>query len=239
MIGRMCEEAFSTIKCLITVKTLQGSELSIKKTRGFGSQPRIFVKVYRSQTTMMRKSSSNYLLGQTNRKSTDSTAEHSQNGSNNNSNNGNNNNDNFRVVIRVRPPLPRELLENGTFENAVRVENPKEIVISENLPNYDGGGTFDDGICSQHQFTFDRVYDMDSNQFDVYMNTARDAVFSTLEGYNATIIAYGQTGTGKTFTMEGFTNNEKRGIIPRSTEEIFNCKYFIRFCRPIECVSRA
>jgi len=48
---------------------------------------------------------------------------------------------------------------------------------------------------------------------------------SILEGYNSTIFAYGQTGTGKTFTMEGFTYNSNdilRGIIPRSIEEIFN-----------------
>ena len=153
----------------------------------------------------MRKSSSNLLLGQgpVHRKS--DAFETSEN---------------FKVVVRVRPPLPRELLEDGTYENTIRVENQKEITISETIGSE---GSMDDGLCSQHQFTFDKVYDTDSNQFDVYMNTARDAVFSTLEGYNATIIAYGQTGTGKTFTMEGFTNNEKRGIIPRSTEEIFNC----------------
>lgn len=45
-----------------------------------------------------------------------------------------------------------------------------------------------------------------------------------LQGYNATILAYGQTGTGKTHTMEGFKYNSQdphRGIIPRCMEEIF------------------
>jgi len=45
-----------------------------------------------------------------------------------------------------------------------------------------------------------------------------------LNGFNATIMAYGQTGTGKTFTMEGFGVNNldpNRGIIPRSIDEIF------------------
>lgn len=48
------------------------------------------------------------------------------------------------------------------------------------------------------------------------------------KGYNATLLAYGQTGTGKTFTMEGFKYNgedPQRGIIPRAIEDIFN---FIR-----------
>ena len=45
---------------------------------------------------------------------------------------------------------------------------------------------------------------------------------SCLEGYNATIFAYGQTGTGKTYTMDGNARvREERGIIPRSIEQIF------------------
>ncbi len=50
-------------------------------------------------------------------------------------------------------------------------------------------------------------------------------MLSVLEGYNATIFAYGQTGTGKTYTMEGFkysNTDPSRGIIPRSVEEIFD-----------------
>ena len=42
---------------------------------------------------------------------------------------------------------------------------------------------------------------------------------SALEGYSATIFAYGQTGTGKTHTMQG-ASGEERGIIPRSLEMI-------------------
>jgi kinesin family protein 3/17 len=43
-----------------------------------------------------------------------------------------------------------------------------------------------------------------------------------MEGYNGTIFAYGQTGTGKTFTMEGVDTPELKGIIPRTIEWIFN-----------------
>ncbi len=76
-----------------------------------------------------------------------------------------------------------------------------------------------------HQFTFDRVFDLDSTQEDIYNDCAMATVQSMLEGYNSTIIAYGQTGTGKTYTMEGFTfssTDNNRGIIPRSIDEIFN-----------------
>jgi kinesin family protein 3/17 len=66
---------------------------------------------------------------------------------------------------------------------------------------------------------------MKASQLEVYEITAKPAVLSILEGYNSTIFAYGQTGTGKTYTMEGFTYNStdtQRGIIPRTIEEIFN-----------------
>jgi hypothetical protein len=82
-------------------------------------------------------------------------------------------------------------------------------------------------IYSSHTFTFDHVYDQRAKQAEVYDKTARDAVHSVLAGYNATIIAYGQTGTGKTYTMEGqngFGNSDDHGVIPRATEDIFNCK---------------
>ena len=52
-------------------------------------------------------------------------------------------------------------------------------------------------------FTFDTVFGADSTQLDVYNRVARPIVDNVLEGYNGTIFTYGQTGTGKTFTMEG------------------------------------
>jgi Kinesin motor domain len=79
-------------------------------------------------------------------------------------------------------------------------------------------------LCVWQTFTFDHVYDQVSTQENVYENTAKQAVWSVLEGYNATILAYGQTGTGKTYTMEGFkysAGDPQRGIVPRSMEEIF------------------
>ena len=70
----------------------------------------------------------------------------------------------------------------------------------------------------------DRIFDINSTQDEVYNISALPAVESVLSGYNSTIFAYGQTGTGKTYTMEGFTYdylNPGRGIIPRTIEDIF------------------
>lgn len=71
-------------------------------------------------------------------------------------------------------------------------------------------------------FTFDGVFDDDSRQRDVYDETAYPLVGNVMEGYNGTIFAYGQTGCGKTFTMEGLRDPpEMRGIIPNTFEQIF------------------
>lgn len=126
---------------------------------------------------------------------------------------------NFKVVVRYRPPLPREAGEKGEFHNVVRKDGNR-ITISEHAE--DGSSIDSSANADAHQFHFDHVFDHKSEQSQVYKHTAREAVLSTLEGYNATIFAYGQTGSGKTYTMEGFDTSELRGIIPRSIEEIFS-----------------
>jgi len=112
-------------------------------------------------------------------------------------------NKNFKVVIRVRPPLPRELDGDKRFQNIVRLDSSRQIRVSENLAALDDPYS-DEAIStnfSTYTFTFDHVYGEDNDQKSVYENTAREAVMSTLQGYNATIIAYGQTGTGKTYAL--------------------------------------
>lgn len=146
--------------------------------------------------------------------------------------------DNLRVVIRVRPPLPRELDEgnNSFLSSAIVDKDNKFLQIIEYLgAETDELGRLKDWTENQmlfqfHEFTFDHVYDMDSTQKDVYDLTAKEMVNSVLEGYNSTIFAYGQTGTGKTYTMEGTklsSHDEKRGIIPRTIDDIFN---YIQSC---------
>ncbi|GCB76267.1 kinesin-like protein KIF3B isoform X1 [Scyliorhinus torazame] len=85
-------------------------------------------------------------------------------------------------------------------------------------------------------FTFDAVYDYNSKQVELYDETFRPLVESVLLGFNGTIFAYGQTGTGKTYTMEGLrTDPERRGVIPNSFEHVFthisrsqNQQYLVR-----------
>lgn len=50
-------------------------------------------------------------------------------------------------------------------------------------------------------FAFDRVFDENTAQADIYEGTTRNLLDSVLDGYNATVFAYGATGCGKTFTI--------------------------------------
>eukprot|EP00055_Hartaetosiga_balthica_P007617 m.26433 g.26433 ORF g.26433 m.26433 type:complete len:1233 (+) comp5858_c0_seq1:355-4053(+) len=86
------------------------------------------------------------------------------------------------------------------------------------------------------KFTFDGAYGVDSNSKMIYEDMGFPLIEAVLEGYNGTVFAYGQTGCGKSFTMEGIPNPpEHRGITPRSFEHIFqevavreNTKFLVR-----------
>jgi len=104
-------------------------------------------------------------------------------------------------VIRVRPPLSRET----SSHNIIAVDEQQQVItISENLEavmDENGQISANPGPYITHSFVFDHVYDQRSSQKHVFDTTARTVVESSLQGYNATIFAYGQTGTGKTYTM--------------------------------------
>jgi len=77
--------------------------------------------------------------------------------------------------------------------------------------------------AGEHKFNFDRILGMDSTQPEVFSIIAQPLIKDILQGYNATILAYGQSGTGKTHTMEGdIESDELKGIIPRSIDALFD-----------------
>ncbi|ESN93514.1 hypothetical protein HELRODRAFT_88642, partial [Helobdella robusta] len=71
-------------------------------------------------------------------------------------------------------------------------------------------------------FTFDGAYDVNSTTEQIYADIGFPLVEGVTEGYNGTIFAYGQTGCGKSFTMQGISDPaNQRGIIPRAFDHIF------------------
>lgn len=74
-----------------------------------------------------------------------------------------------------------------------------------------------------YEYKFDGVLDTDVSQDEVFDMIAKEAIDSSLAGYNSTVFAYGQTGSGKTFTITGGAERYvDRGLIPRTLSYIFN-----------------
>lgn len=81
------------------------------------------------------------------------------------------------------------------------------------------------------KFTFDRAFDVNSKQNEVYHAVVAPYIEEVLSGFNCTVFAYGQTGTGKTYTMvgeeqpelsAGWEDDTMTGIIPRAVNHLFD-----------------
>ncbi|KAF9185457.1 kinesin motor protein cin8 [Haplosporangium sp. Z 11] len=120
---------------------------------------------------------------------------------------------NIQVVVRIRGRNEREVRENSPV--AVQAQN-KEILVPSTLGDRAPSKTY----------SFDRVF-MYSDQECIYNEVVTPILEEVLMGYNCTIFAYGQTGTGKTFTMEGDLRDNfgecsrDAGIIPRTLYTLF------------------
>ncbi len=119
------------------------------------------------------------------------------------------NSERIKVSVRCRPMSDKERKEG--YQSCVDVDSERgEVIVS--IPNQ-----------PIRNFFYDKVYGVNSTQDQVFQETAMPIVESVCQGYNGTIFAYGQTGTGKTFTMEGdFQTDVNKGIIPRSFDLMFS-----------------
>uniref|UniRef100_A0A671UIB7 Kinesin family member 21A n=1 Tax=Sparus aurata TaxID=8175 RepID=A0A671UIB7_SPAAU len=113
----------------------------------------------------------------------------------------------FLIFCRIRPQLAREKIEGCHICTYVMPGEPQVI------------------LGKDKAFTYDYMFDMDSQQDAIYTTCTEKLIEGCFEGYNATIFAYGQTGSGKTYTMgTGFDVNisdEELGIIPRAVHHLF------------------
>ncbi|XP_042464696.1 kinesin-like protein KIN-5A [Zingiber officinale] len=124
---------------------------------------------------------------------------------------------NVQVVLRCRPLNDDEKKANTQVVISCN-EHRREVSAAQNIANK----------LIDRTFTFDKVFGPTSKQKDLFDQAVAPIVNEVLEGYNCTIFAYGQTGTGKTYTMEGGGRKAKlgefpsdAGVIPRSVKQIF------------------
>lgn len=133
-----------------------------------------------------------------------------QNIDNNNINNDESDS-NIKVFIRVRPFNNSEK-EMGS-EECVKIDNNSILIKIINSKN-EKKNEFD--------FNFDKIFGGISSQEEVFNSVALPVINGLINGYNGTILAYGQTSSGKSFTMQGdIKNDNMKGLIPRIAENIY------------------
>ncbi|QSL64275.1 hypothetical protein MERGE_000431 [Pneumocystis wakefieldiae] len=154
------------------------------------------------------------------------------------------------VTVRVRPLNPKEtsqlqinnnevssFIGDGSFTGGSIHKNPSKglrrivQVLDDRVLIFDPADTnpmarFQKTLLpigkrfKEMKYAFDRVFDENATQEMVYENTAKPLLDGVLEGYNATVFAYGATGCGKTHTISGSPENP--GIIFLTMKELFD-----------------
>ncbi|XP_048548997.1 kinesin-like protein KIN-5B [Triticum urartu] len=123
---------------------------------------------------------------------------------------------NVQVVLRCRPLSAEE--QKANVQSAVSCNDTKrEVTVLNSLFKQ-----------ADKTFTFDKVFGPKSQQRAIYDHAVAPIVDDVLEGYNCTVFAFGQTGTGKTYTMEGEMMQQvgelpaSAGVMPRAVCHIFD-----------------
>lgn len=139
---------------------------------------------------------------------------------------GNSNSNSTSTGSPSNRPMKRSIINTGGLRKIINVvdermlifdppeTNPLAKMQKNAFPN-----SFKGSRIREHRFVFDRLFDEDSSQYQVYNNTTRPLLDSVLDGYNATVFAYGATGCGKTHTISGTPENP--GVIFLTMKELY------------------
>lgn len=142
---------------------------------------------------------------------------------------------NVQVAVRCRPLNGRER-SHGERSIISCEEDRREVLLNASsaprkpLPTSSSASA---SLSGKRTFTYDHVFGTAATQAEVYNRLVEPIVDEVLQGYNCTVFAYGQTGTGKTHTMEGCRQEndtniadrrlaENAGIIPRAVKQVFD-----------------
>ena len=128
---------------------------------------------------------------------------------------------NVKVYCRIRPENEKEhstglgICLEQTSQNSLKI-------IVDNL-NINTGLKENYIEKASQDFTYDKVFPSDTNQKAIFDIVAKPLISAAFEGINGTLFCYGQTSSGKTYTMEGIpTDNNLMGVIPRMMQLIFD-----------------
>ena len=123
---------------------------------------------------------------------------------------------NILVCVRSRPLSPLEC-QLSTSET-IRIMDNKMLVLMDPI-EYNGPSTVFKNRTREQTYAFDFAFDKYTSQLTVFENSTKFLIDGVVNGYNATVFAYGATGAGKTYTMLGNDNNP--GIMPLTLQDLF------------------
>ncbi|KAL3275699.1 hypothetical protein HHI36_020449 [Cryptolaemus montrouzieri] len=145
---------------------------------------------------------------------------------------------NIRVVVRVRPPNVRESGDNQKVTIKVVDENLLIFDPKENSEPFFYHGVqqktrdFLRKTEKDIQFVFNRVFDWNVQNVEVFENSTKPLINSLMDGINCSVFAYGATGSGKTHTMLGNPSNP--GITFLTMQKLFETKETLSIERDFE-----
>ncbi|CAG8470449.1 3608_t:CDS:2 [Funneliformis mosseae] len=121
-----------------------------------------------------------------------------------------------QVALRIRPLSAEELVNIPTRlqKNVISATpfTPNQVVVQGD---------------KKRSYTFDHVFGPETTQKEIYDKAVMNLVDKFLEGNNVTLLAYGHTSSGKTYTIGSADNSsltqEAKGMIPRSITTLFSC----------------
>ena len=146
-------------------------------------------------------------------------------------NNINNKTTTIKVAIRLRPLLPHEDFEywvidpiNNLIKTSFDSNYNKHYKKDKNNSFYQDPNSINqlllDNIYIPQSFKFDKIFTKETTSEKIYLDMCQDIIKGFLNGINGTIFTYGQTTSGKTYTMLG--NVDYPGILPCSLKNLFD-----------------
>ncbi|KAI0078121.1 kinesin-domain-containing protein [Panus rudis PR-1116 ss-1] len=141
-----------------------------------------------------------------------------------------------QVALRIRPTTTQDTSSiPARFQRTViHAISPTSVSVDATAPTPASAGSStavsaaSSANAKKQVFTFDQVHPPATTQHALFTSTAQPLISRFVEGFNCTILAYGQTSSGKTFTMTGIDldadpsdPSNGMGIIPRAVSTIF------------------
>lgn len=142
---------------------------------------------------------------------------------------------NIRVNVRIRPPIEADLAAKE--DDIIELLDSKNLMLT--MPNSVGAAqqmVKSTNLVTKHLYQFERIFGQDSRQSEIYEELSC-LLHSVYEGVNVCIFAYGNTGSGKTYTIFGGQKEEEKGLLPRTLANIQNkiaaspeLQFSVRYC---------